>query len=253
MLPLALVYLSACQVVEAPDALEDLVVYGFRYYDDGELYLEATHEKLTPEVDAHLDQLAEGYLVSDLAADDLAASGIEGADVDNIIGALASVTYTHGLQEVVEVLTRADKAEVFDDTLVYEVLETTGRACFVERTCDTLDVRVHEVTTVSLLGEAERTFDMSYRWVEAPDGSQVVYQRTLNPAPITFSSNLIKVHQQYQLVALYPDGAGARRVEAFWVDAEVVGIDLPESLAISTTVNTLEDQAAAVDAFLDSR
>lgn len=246
-----LAQLSACKVIEAPESLEDVVVYGFRHYDEDQDYLAATHANLGPEVDVRLEELSEGYLVSDLSSDDLDVAGVKGADVSNIVGALATVTYTHELDEVVSVLTRGDKAEIFEDTLTYEVLESTGRHCFLDRSCDRLDYRVHEVTKVAILGEAERTFDISYRWVETDDGTWVVYQRTLNPNPITFSSDLLKVHQQYQLVALYPDDGGTRRVEAFWVDAEIVGMDMPESLAISTTVSTMEDQAAAVDAYLD--
>lgn len=250
-LPILLAPLSACKVIEAPESLEDVVVYGFRHYDDEQDYLVATHANLRPEVEAHLEELVEGYLVSDLASDDLAVAGVKNADVSNVIGALATVTYTHPLDEIIGVLTRTDKAEIFEDTLIYEVLESSGRQCFLDRSCDRLDYRIHEVTTVPILGEAERTFDISYRWVETDDGTWVVYQRTLNPDPITFSTDLLKVYQQYQLVTLYPDDGGARRVEAFWVDAEIVGMDMPESLAITTAVSTMEDQAAAVDAYLD--
>lgn len=250
--PVLLLLASGCKVIDAPDALEDLVVFGFGHYDEDVDYLEATHVELVPAVELHLEDLADGYSVNDLTSGDLEKVGVKGADVSNIIGALATVRYDHPLEDVIGVLTMKNKTNVFEDTLTYEVLESSDRPCFLARECERYDARVHEVTQVPILGEAERTFDISYRWVETDDG-WAVYQRTLNPNPITFSSNILVVHQQYQLVALFPDGQGVRRVEAFWVDAEIIGVDIPESMAIDQTVGTMQAQAEEVDAYLDAQ
>ena len=64
---------------------------------------------------------------------------------------------------------------------------------------------------------------------------------------MSFSSKIAKVHQQYALVILYPDGGVTRRVETFWVDAEIIGLDVPDSFAVDNAINSMAAQAERVD------
>lgn len=241
---------AGCKVIDAPDNLEELVVFGFVHYDeDG--YPAATTEKLIPAVGEVSDQLAEGYLVDSLTEEDLVAAGVDPPDVTSIIGALGAVSYRHSLDDVLRTITRDDKDELYDNILDYDVLETTDLDCFLDRTCDRLEQRVYETTSVPVLGDATRTFTQQYQWVAQDDGTELVLIRTLNPEPMDFSSALLTVHQQYALVAIWPDGDAARRCETFWVDAEFIGLEVPDSYAVKTAVQEMADQAADVDDILD--
>ena len=249
---LALLALLGCKkAIDAPDAIEELVVFGFVHYDD-EGYPAATVEELIPAVNGLMDQLAEGYLVDSLTEEDLAAAGVDDPDVSSILGALGAVDYRHDLDDILRTITRDDKDELYDNIPAYEVLETTDLDCFLDRTCARLEQRVYETTHVPVLGDATRTFTQQYQWVTLEDGTEMVLIRTLNPDPMEFSSALLTVHQQYALVAIWPHGDAARRSETFWVDAEFIGLEVPDNYAVKTAVSEMADQAEQVDDLLDS-
>ena len=47
-------------------------------------------------------------------------------------------------------------------------------------------------------------------------------------------------------------GQPGRRVEAFWVDAEFIGIDVPKSFAVDTAVDEMVGASEMVDAAIDA-
>lgn len=244
--------LTGCKVIDAPDALEELVVFGFIHYEeDG--YPEATAEKLVPEAASQLDALREGYLVDSLTSADLVSAGLPAADEEGeIIGVLGAVDYHHPLSDVVTFLSRHDKASDDEDTLVYDVEQETDRDCFLAGECDTLEQVIFETVEVAVLGEASRTYTQQYRWVEQKGGDPLVMIRSLTPEPMEFSSNLVSVSQQYAFILLIPSASGVRRVETFWVDAQFLGVDVPASYAVNNAVKTMNEQAGQVDAGLDA-
>lgn len=250
---LLLLVASGCKVVDAPDTLEDVVVYGFEHYDEEDPeYLVATHMEMEPLVEANLDALDEGYRVSNLTSEHLEAAGIEDAEVAEIIGAMGVADYTHGLDDVVAIVTHEHKDELFDNLLAYEVTAGTDRECFLSRECLTLEQDVVETAEIALLGEATRSFHLSFRWVELEDGTWVVFNQSLCPDEIEFSTNIARIYQQYAFVAMYPNGDTARRVESFWVDAEVIGMDVPDTFAVDNAVSQMKSTAEKVDEAIDA-
>jgi hypothetical protein len=250
---LALLLAPGCKVVDAPDTLEDVVVYGFEHYDEEDPeYLVATHVEMEPLVEANLEALDEGYRVSNLTSEHLEAAGIEDAEVAEIIGAMGVADYTHGLDDVIAIVTHEHKDELFDNFLAYEVTDGTDRDCFLSRECLTLEQDVTETTEIALLGEATRSFHLSFRWVELEDGTWVVFNQSLCPDEIEFSTNIARIYQQYAFVAIYPNGDTARRVESFWVDAEVIGMDVPDTFAVDNAVGQMKSTAEKVDEAIDA-
>ena len=75
---------SACTVVDAPEEIEDLVVYGFEHFDDDEEYLIAVGEGLFPWVDENFEELTDGYRVEDLSVENLENAGVEDPDLSLI-------------------------------------------------------------------------------------------------------------------------------------------------------------------------
>jgi hypothetical protein len=50
---------------------------------------------------------------------------------------------------------------------------------------------------------------------------------------------------------IYQDHQIARRIEAFWVDAEFVGMDVPENTAVNNAVSQMGEQAGLIDDWID--
>jgi len=250
MPPLLLALIVACKPIEAPQDLEELVVFGFDHLDeDG--YPEATASELVPLANGQFADLQDGYEVNSLTADDLSLAGVEEADTTDIIGALGGVDYTHSVDEVLRLLTRGDKEDLYDDEPVYDLLDPGDVDCFIARECDTLEQVITEGTKVAILGVSTRTYTQQYRWVETEDLGPLVLIRTLNPDGMTFDVDWLVVYQQYAFIALYPQGDHARRVETFWVDAEFIGMDVPENSAVNQAVGQMSKQAEAVDELID--
>ena len=244
--------LSACKTVEAPAALEDLVVYGFVHFDEDATYLEAMATNLFPAVDDHLEEMTEGYQVTDLTADDLVATGVQAPDIEGIVGALGRAEYTHDLVDILCAATWLTKADVFETFLSYEVQDDGNRDCFLDGSCERYDFTVDQVVDVPILGEATQSISRSYRWVRPEDADPFVVSRGLAPDPISFSTNIMEVDQQYDFAVIYPRDGVTWRVETFWVEARIIGADVPDYFAVTSAVNEMQDQADRIDEFLDS-
>lgn len=246
---LLLSLLTGCKVVVAPDTLQELAVFGFVGYDDPES-AQVTGEAYPPLVTEHFVELEEGLYVDSLDSADLAAVGIE-QDATDVLGAMGSVDYRHGIDDVLRIVTAFNKDEFYENTPEFEVLESGDRDCFLAGDCARLDQRVTDTTDVPLLGEGTRTYDISWQWVDHPDGKMVL-SRTLNPGGVTFNTNIMQVFQQYAMICFYEVDGKARRVEAFWVDAEFVGIDVPKSFAVDTAVDEMVGASEQVDDAIDA-
>ncbi len=248
------ILLSGCKVVDAPDSLEELVVFGFVHYDQEAEYLEAVGDKLFPGVQGLDDELTEGYYVDLLTADDLALAGIEDPETDGIIGALGQSVYQHDIVPVVCGITWPDKdeTEAYDNYLDYTFEDDGNRDCFLAGECDRYDHTATQIIEVPILGESTQSFQRSFRWIHPPDGDPWIAVRLLAPKPIEFSTSILAVDQQYSFYAIYADGSVTRRVEAFWVEARALGAEFPEAFAVDMAVNEMQDQADRVDDFLDN-
>jgi hypothetical protein len=249
----SLLLLPACRVVDAPETLEELVVFGFVHFDDDIEYLEAVGETLFPGVAGLDDELSEGYYVDLLTADDLATAGVDDPETEGIIGALGRSHYGHGVVPVVCGITWPDKDETqaYDNYISYEVEDDGNRDCFLAGECERYDHRATQIIDVPILGESTQVMDRSFRWVLPEDGEPWIASRLLSPTPLEFSTDILAVDQQYSFFALYPDGDTARRVEAFWVEARALGAEFPEAFAVDMAVNEMQNQADRVDLFLD--
>ncbi|MEZ4235492.1 MAG: hypothetical protein R3F59_04880 [Myxococcota bacterium] len=247
--------LSGCKVVDAPVDLESLMVYGFVNFDqDSDAYLRETADSLLPVINANYPALTgDGYRVNNLTRADLRSVGVNN-DTEDIVGAMGLVDYTHKIDPVVDAASRGDKDKMFPENFVeYEILSQSDRPCFLSHDCDTLDQKVHEVADVAILKEAERTYESAYRRVETDTLGEVTFVRQLSPDPVEFSTNIANVFQQYSFVMLYGEKNHARRIEAFWVDAEFIGMDVPDVTAVNQAVKQMGEQAARIDAWIDAQ
>lgn len=242
--------LSGCKVVDAPENLEDLVVFGFETFGS-EDEMNATLDNLVPLLDSNEAALSEGFRVGELTLDQLSAVGIETESTEGIAGAMGLVPYRNSVDAVVAVITDPDKEDDFDNMSVFEPVDRTDRGCFLDHSCNSFEQYVEETVDVAVLGESQRMYTNHFQWVEHESHGTVLVIQSLSPDPILFSTNFANVHQQYSIAWILPEGNGARRVEAFWIDAEVIGLDVPDSFAVDSAVNGMRRTAETIDTIID--
>ncbi len=240
-------------VVDAPETIEELVTFGFEHYEEEPRYLRATAEALLPLVDDSFDEITDGWRVDNLSADHLLAAGVEVPDDLHILGAMGAADYRHTVDEVLPALIHPDKDAIFDSFLEYEILEETDRVCFLDGSCDRYWYRSSQTVEASILGDATSTVEREYRRIEPEEGPSFLVARTLAPDPIEFTTNIVDIYQQYDLIFIYPYGDAARRSETFWVDALFLDDEIPDYFAVETAARSMRDQAGRVDDYLDTQ
>jgi hypothetical protein len=244
---------AGCTVIDAPETIEELVVFGFVHYEDDPEYLWEMGDHLFPLLDGEIEGLETGYHVDNLDNSHLDAAGIEDPDTVSIIGALGTATYSHPFEEVLCAITLENKEEVFDQYLSYDIVQADDLGCFLDGDCEFYTERIEQTTEVPVLGEATQSLTRSFRWVLPDDGERYIVSRTLSPTAVEFNSEILEVDQQYALVIIAADayGDGLRRFETFWVESRFLGDEVPEYFAVDSAVGAMQSQAAAVDEFLD--
>lgn len=242
----------ACTVVDAPEDLEDMMVFGYEHFGDDDAYLAATADNLVPAVAAKLDEVREGYRVNNLTEAALRSSGVEDPDTSSILGAMGSGDYRHDMDEIVVPMLAYNRADLFDNVRSFEIVEEDGdRDCFRDQACGAYAFVADQTIDATILGDASQQFTNEWRWIEA-DAGPVLFSRTFTPDGIRFTSGLMVIRQQYGLAVVYPqEGAPPRRVEAFWVDGEFIGIDVPAYFAVESMAGAMGRQAERIDAWLD--
>ncbi len=250
LLASTLLAVAGCKVVDAPENLEDLMVFGFESFDDDRAML-ATLDELVPLIDENAEDLSDGYRIATLGPEHLASAGIEDVEVTGITGAMGLVPYRNPVDPVVELITSHEKDVLFDHIEAFSATDIGDRDCFLAHECSSFSQEVEETANVTLLGTAERRYTHTVQWIDHDTYGSVAAIRSLSPEPIEFSSNLANVFQQYGLVFLLPEGQGAKRIEAFWADSEIIGLDVPDSFSVDTAVNQMGNTATTIDDIID--
>ncbi len=245
--------LGACTVVDAPEEIEDLVVYGFEHFDDDSRHLQAVSDQLFPWVDENFVEMTDGWRVNNLTEEHLEAAGVENPDIEDVLGAIAAAEYRHTLDEIIPLLAHPHKDDLYEQVVNFEIIEDTDLDCFLEQECEMYSYTAEQTVTVTLLGQSTQTFDQSLRWIYRNDEEPFVVGRTVSPTPIEFNTSIVAVDQQYALFAVYPWGDAARRAEAFWVESRIIGADVPDTFAVSQAANQIGNQAERVCDQIDAQ
>lgn len=240
------------QAIEAPSTIEEMMNFGFVHFNGEAGELDALSHNLIPFVDEHLEEAETGWQVNSLSVEDLTNAGINVDEVENVVGATASVPYASTVDQVLLAISWPDKTEVLDNVKEYEILASEDLDCFLAHECSRYEMTVAQVAKAGILGEATQTITFQFQWVtREDDGLTFFATRVLCPDGVTFGSNLAKVIQQYSFALVYPSGGHARRMEAFWVDGKIVGMDVPEDFAVNQAINQMQKAADQIDAFVD--
>ena len=249
-----LLLLNACKVVDAPENLEELAVFTLVNLDERQSVVDDAATGLVDLFESDEGQIEQGYRVAALTTDDLASMGIDKQLEEGVVGAVGQVQMGSSLDDVANVVTLANLATVFSRTERYEVTldADSDRACFLRRECDRLAQTGERQNDQPLIGKTVQQFDQLFRWAKTEDERDVLLFRTLVPDETEMLADvpLAALHQNYIIAAVWTSAGTTMRVESNWVDAEILGLDLPDSLLLDQVVNAMEKQAEEIDAFV---
>ncbi len=237
-------------VTDAPENLEELLVYGFVNFDD-DAAQKATIDGLLPLKEAHEEALTEGFRVDELSQQNLTDAG-QGATIESgIVGSAATVQYTSDVDQIAGAWSYEHMEEVIETTVAYDVREETGdRNCFIDRECPTYSISAWRQNTMGIFGTSEQEFERNFRWVETNDGVEALMIRELVPDGAEMTSAIVAVHQQFSYSVLIAESGGTERLDTFWIDAEVIGADLPDAWALDMAVSSMTRTAEDVDQWI---
>jgi hypothetical protein len=245
------VLLSGCRVVDAPTSLQELAVYGFVHFDSDKGEPEAAVEGLQREFGSLQEDLGEGLRVNSLATEDLEIIGVDQELTEGVLGSAATVRMASSLDDAARAWSHPHLDEILEATLEFEILSEDGeRTCFLSRECETYVYDGSRLLDMKLLGTATQEFRREFRWVEDSDDERLLTVRELAPAGAEISSGLVAVHQQYSYTVFWGEGDGTQRLEFFWIEAEAVGLDLPDAFALDLAVDSMKETAEQLDAWI---
>lgn len=242
---------TGCRVVDAPAAFEDLVVFGFVHFADEPAYPEAVVAMMLPMTETLEDDLLEGCRVSALTTEDLHQADIDAVIDHPVLGSAAQVWIDADLDDVAWAWSYPHMDDVLSATLDFDVTAEHGdRDCFLAHECETYAYDATRVTDLGFFGTNEQIFRREFRWTVDPFGAPVLTVRDLVPDSANLSTSFVKIEQQYAYAVLAEQDGGTQRVEAFWSEIRVLGMDVPDYFALQTVVNAMNEAAEDLDAFI---
>lgn len=249
---LASLGLLGCRPPEAPETLDELASFLFEHtWDEDETYLEPGLENLLVWLDAHFEETSEGYEVTNITPAAVASVTGEERDLEGLLGAAVGYDVGFPPEDVVDVMVFHDPLEVYPgeyESYTREYLSDTG--CFQDRSCATLEFYVHLVANYPMGITGESDTHVQYHWVELEDGPAAIYRNWTRWTP-NISVDWLQVEQQYYLSATLPKKDGTtRRIEAMWLQAELVNTSIPEAMALNMTIDTMAKTGGFLEAYM---
>ena len=243
-----MILLLACSPPQAPETIEEMVVYGFVHFDEPD-HLEALSVELRDYLDAHAGEV-DGWQVASLDTAALQAAEVDAPPIEAILGAAIAYDYQVDLVLLAEALTHPEQEEIFSSYIDFEALdESVDRGCFVEGRCP-LYRAVHQVHSEVVFNvQMWTSYEVQLQWFEDSSGQRWLFTRYLGPEPVEFSVDWLVARQQYSFSAAYLHDGRARRVMSTWVDGEILSDDMPEAALLNLAIMTMNQTAADIDAW----
>ncbi len=245
------VCLPGCKVFDAPDTIEELVVYGFVGFDEGADRAGAAATGLHPLLLTYEDDLLEGLRIDDLSQEDIDSAGVDTVLELGIVGLAAKVPMTSSLEDIAWAWSYPQMDEFLDVTTDFEVRTEYGdRDSFLAGTSETYAYDGWRQNDMGMLGSSEQEFTRQFQRTSLDDGTAAIVIRELIPDGSDMSSNLVRIDAQFSYTVLFADGDDTLRLDAYWIDAEAIGLELPDYFALEQAVTSMNATAQQVDAFI---
>lgn len=242
-----------CRPPEAPSQFEEMLVYGFVHFDDEEPdALIALGDVLIPWLETEFSSLEEGYEIASMTGEDLEESGVGGQSSADILGVAVGVDYTGGdIERFVDAMVWPAQDDIFSHYVTFERDILTGDDCFADGGCERFRSADDLHAEIALGIEFWSTYEVAMRRLTLSDGSPAVVHQLIGPDPTEFSTEIIKVYQQYGFSFLYNNDLGqARRVQALWADGELLSSDAAEGSYLALSITTMKGANDDVDTWM---
>lgn len=256
--PLLALLLTACPAPpEVPDVedqpdLDQLCRTLFSHHADED------HAELIEDVGWLESWLAEleaetrgGYQVGPL--DESTVDALDNTDrsTEGMFGVVVGSISTHSVLDATYAMVAVDQEEIHDDNYSdYQVEYLSDVDCFLDRSCDRLEL-TEDYTASLLMGiEATNHTQNQYLWLETPSGTTMLHRAWL-PTPPEVSMDWLAIEEQFYLDAFLPWDDGHYRIQTTWLVHEQDSV--PEDTVMHMVITGMQEHSENLEAWLDGQ
>jgi hypothetical protein len=249
--------LAGCGHPDAPKSLDELCAYLYEHYEDEDTdEMEAGLANLYTWLhrEGNLESTFEGYTLTETLSEDL-VKGLKGRQhsARNAAGAaVGTSSKKHRLNAILDTLILVDPVLLSPGMYAsYTRHYLSDPECFLDRECETLELYNEMVTTYALGVEIGTKTNAQYRWFNWED-RQVVVQRTWLDEGAEINKDWLSVSDQYYLNIIFPEGRGTLRLQSTWIVAQLGNASVPEDVAISLVISSMQSVYEDIEAWIDA-
>lgn len=243
--------LSACVAVEAPEELDELVVWLYENHPtDDPAYLEAGVDSLVAWIEAE-EEIANRYTISGLGEE--AVNGLDETErvAWGLVGMAVITDSEYTVDDAARAMVITSIDEIYPEFVTYQRqwLDESDPDCFVAVDCDRAEslenYEAHYTGNLITVAESQN----QYVWVDAATG-WTFFQRNWLTVPPEVNQSLAEVDEQMYLNLFVPRESGGHwRLQATWMDPTLDDIDQAAIGAVAGSMRrnseTLEEYFAS--------
>ncbi len=244
----------ACKApIEAPSDFNDLLSYTYMHtMDEDDAQLRAGIDNLLAFSEANLDDLREGYAVSNLSQEALDSTGETFPVAENLYGVTLQYLVEYPVESIVYANTVADGMEVYPaNYLSYERENLSELDCFLAWTCDTFRYRSIITSSLALGAEMDSSYINELRWLQLESGPGFV-QRSWMDGEAESSVDWADMTANFYVAFSYTTPAGTETIAASWAAVQLGDVSLPEDILKNQAIAGLAAHGEDVTAYLDA-
>lgn len=193
----------------------------------------------------------EGYRVGGL--DEASVDSLDDQDrtTDGMFGVVVGSLSTHSVADAAYAMVAVDQEEIHDGSYSgYQVEYLSDLDCFVERSCDRLEL-TEDYTAHFMLGvESVNHTQNQYLWLDT-DAGLVMLHRAWLPQPPEVNFSWLAIQEQFYLDAFVPWDDGHFRVQTTWLVHQQDGV--PEDTVMNLVINGMQTHSENLEAWLDEQ
>ncbi len=253
LIALSLLLATGCRPPPAPEKLDELCGYLFSHFEDeNPREMEAGLTNLETWLLKNLEDTLEGYTVSNLSEETIAALDDRSHNVDGLLGAAVGTESPYDPYAIGVTLASADQEDLMPDAHeFYERTYETDLDCWVEMECEYLETSNYMEDDYPIIGEIHTSNYGQWRWLEIESGD-VMVQRTWFTGPSdVLGVDWFELNDQYYLNVLLPQGKGTLTLQTMWLEAKMSGDQVPEAIALNLLISNMINVYDQVNDYLD--
>ena len=243
---LIMLFAGACSPpVEAPTQFNELCSFIFQHADDEDPQALADGVvNLQEWLKTRRTEVAEGYMVDNLDPDVVKTLDGQDHDLTDLLGVAFSTTFDSTIDQSMEVTLTDDPSEQSPDLWKsYSRTNDPNVACFLAKTCDTLEYDVTAEQRYPLGLESTVRYHARIRRVMTEAGEAVIWRTWLN-GPNQFNWDWVQVKLNFYLgVSVRTSETTMERTEASWMLANMGDSPVPPDVALSLALDTVKEGA----------